>query len=251
MRAVEVPALCRDGSEVYVELTLGVHRDSDDVTVVSILRDATARRQLQAEREASRALTEAIVENMPAAIYAKNSATDRYVFVNHAFEQLSGRSRAEIVGRTWGEIFPRDDLDEYRGYTARAMAASGPILIDRTMTRPDDTVRQIEATKIKSVGPDGQAILLGFAKDVTEEREANKRLSYLAHHDPLTGLLNRTRFGEIVHESITSGGTPAVLFLDLDRFKVINDLMAMLRETRCWSRRPSVLWLHRNAPSRD
>lgn len=224
MRVVEVPALRRDGSEVHVELTLGVHRDGDDITVVSILRDATARRQLQADREASRALTEAIVENMPAAIYAKNSATDRYVFVNKAFEELSGRSRSEIVGRTWGEIFPKDDLEDYRGYTALAVAASGPILIDRTMTRPDNSVRQIEATKVKSVGSDGQAILLGFAKDVTEEREANERLSYLAHHDPLTGLLNRARFVEIVHEAISLGGTPAVIFLDLDRFKVVNDL---------------------------
>lgn len=224
MRVVEVPALRRDGSEVYVELTLGVHRAGTDVTVVSILRDATARRQLEAEREAGRALTAAIVENMPAAIYAKSSATDRYVFVNRAFEELSGRSRTEIVGRTWGEIFPKDDLDAYRGYTARAMAAAGPILIERTMTRPDDSVRQIEATKIKSVGPDGQAILLGFAKDVTEEREANERLSYLAHHDPLTGLLNRTRFGEIVAVSIASGKAPAVICVDLDRFKIVNDL---------------------------
>ncbi|RYD20337.1 MAG: PAS domain S-box protein, partial [Lysobacteraceae bacterium] len=63
MRVVEIPALRRDGSEVHVELTLGVHRAEDDVTVVSILRDATARRQLEAEREASRALTNAIVEN--------------------------------------------------------------------------------------------------------------------------------------------------------------------------------------------
>ena len=224
MRVVEIPALRNDGSEVYVELTLGVHRDGGDVTVVSILRDATARRRSQMEQEAGLALTDAIVENMPAAIYAKNSATDRYVFVNRAFEELSGRSRAEIVGRTWGEIFPKDDLEAYRGYTARAMAASGPILIDRTMTRPDDTVRQIEATKIKSVGPDGNAILLGFAKDVTDEREANERLSYLAHHDPLTGLLNRTRFGEILQDCLAAGGLPAVVCLDLDRFKIVNDL---------------------------
>ncbi|RZL19969.1 MAG: EAL domain-containing protein, partial [Sphingomonas sp.] len=97
-------------------------------------------------------------------------------------------------------------------------------MLDRTITRPDGMVRQIEATKIKSVGPDGQTILLGFAQDVTEEREANERLAYLAHHDPLTGLLNRTRFGEIVDDCIASGGTPAVICLDLDRFKIVNDL---------------------------
>ncbi|MGI4732186.1 MAG: EAL domain-containing protein [Janthinobacterium lividum] len=224
MRVVEIPALRRDGSEVHVELTLGVHRAEGEVTVVSILRDATARRRLQAEREASRALTDAIVENMPAAVYAKSSATDRYVFVNRAFEQLSGRSRDEIVGRTWGEIFPEDDLEAYRGYTAQAMAAAGPITIERTMTRPDGTVRQLEAIKVRSVSSDGTAILLGFAEDVTEQKEANQRLSYLAHHDPLTGLLNRARFGELVDECIASGSAPAIVCLDLDRFKIVNDL---------------------------
>lgn len=224
MRVVEIPALKRDGSEIHVELTLGVHREGDNVTVVSILRDATARRQLEAEREARRALTDAIVENMPAAIYAKDVATDRYIFANRSFKELSGRTSEEIVGRTWGEIFPQDDLDAYYGYTARAMAAAGPIMIDRTMTRPDGSVRQIAVTKIKSVAPGGQAILLGFAKDVTEEKVANQRLSYLAHHDPLTGLLNRIRFGEIVDESIRLGATPAVICLDLDRFKIVNDL---------------------------
>ncbi|WP_242181721.1 EAL domain-containing protein [Sphingomonas sp. CARO-RG-8B-R24-01] len=224
MRVVEIPALRRDGTEVHVELTLGVHREGDDVTIVSILRDATARRLLEAEREASRMLTDAIVENMPAAIYAKDLTTDRYVFVNRAFEQLSGRGRQDIIGRSWGDVFPQADMEAYRRSTNAAMATSGPILLERTMTRPDGTVRQIEATKIRSVGPDGRMILLGFAQDVTEEREANQRLSYLAHHDPLTGLLNRTRFGEIVDECIAAGGTPAIICLDLDRFKIVNDL---------------------------
>ena len=224
MRVVDIPALKRDGSEVHVELTLGVHREGGDVTVVSILRDATARRRLEAEREARRALTDAIVENMPAAIYAKDVATDRYIFANRGFKELSGRTREEIVGRTWEEIFPQDDFDAYHSYTARALAAAGPIMIDRTMTRLDGSVRQIEVIKIKSVAPSGQAILLGFAKDVTEEKAANQRLSYLAHHDPLTGLLNRVRFGEIIDQSIKLGATPAVICLDLDRFKIVNDL---------------------------
>lgn len=224
MQVVEIPAVRRDGQEVYVELTLAVHREDGEVTVVSILRDATARRRMQEERDHGRALTAAIVENMPAAIYAKDCASERYVFVNRAFEDLSGRDRSDIIGRTWGEIFPQDDLAAYKGYTDYAMAASGPIQIDRTLTRPDGSIRQMAATKVKSVGPDGQAILLGFAKDVSDERAANERLSYLAHHDPLTGLLNRIRFAELVDDAIMAGGTPAVICLDLDRFKIVNDL---------------------------
>ncbi|RYY13361.1 MAG: EAL domain-containing protein, partial [Alphaproteobacteria bacterium] len=65
---------------------------------------------------------------------------------------------------------------------------------------------------------------LGFAKDVTEEKTTSQRLQFLAHHDPLTGLLNRTRFGEIVDHSVAAGASPAVICIDLDRFKVVNDL---------------------------
>jgi diguanylate cyclase (GGDEF)-like protein len=63
-------------------------------------------------------------------------------------------------------------------------------------------------------------------EDITERNKAETQIAYMAHHDPLTGLLNRTRFGERLEEALTQvqrGGQLAVLLLDLDHFKQVND----------------------------
>ncbi len=68
---------------------------------------------------------------------------------------------------------------------------------------------------------------IGTASDVTAEKTAEKKINYLAHYDALTGLLNRARFGEMLGQCVSRlerYGTPfSVFYLDLDRFKLVND----------------------------
>lgn len=63
----------------------------------------------------------------------------------------------------------------------------------------------------------------GWKQDITEEHEAKRRLVALAERDPLTGLLNRNRFKEIIHERLSTGEPISILLMDLDGFKDIND----------------------------
>lgn len=76
--------------------------------------------------------------------------------------------------------------------------------------------------------PNGQYCgYIGTASDITSEKTAEKQINYLAHYDALTGLLNRARFGEMLSQCVSRlerYGTPfSVFYLDLDRFKLIND----------------------------
>ena len=223
MGAVEVPALHRDGHEVYVELTLAIHRAPDECAIVSIMRDATARRAMLAEREMQRQLLDAITENMPAAIYAKEPGNGKYLFVNRAYEAMSGHTRADVVGRTATQIFGGQVTPEIIAQEESIIRDETPLHIERQVTTGTGEVRLLATTKVRTQHSDGLPMILGFAMDVTEQRAAADRIAYLAHHDPLTGLLNRTRFIEKLGAAVANGAV-GVLCIDLDRFKIVNDL---------------------------
>jgi len=117
-------------------------------------------------------------------------------------------------------------------------------------TGPDGYIRGMmaiitagEPASIVTEFADGRAMVTVFrpapgggfvttVEDVTEQKRAEKRIAHIAHHDPLTGLHNRAAFSDYlattIAESLRSGGTFAILCLDLDRFKEVNDLYGHL-----------------------
>lgn len=78
-------------------------------------------------------------------------------------------------------------------------------------------------------GENGKSVLLSIGSDITERKEAEKRISWLANHDPLTGLYNRRYFNEIfenvLQRNLRYKKTGAILYLDLDNFKFVNDTL--------------------------
>jgi diguanylate cyclase (GGDEF)-like protein len=107
-------------------------------------------------------------------------------------------------------------------------------LIDRTLQleveRKDGTTVWTE-TKFSFVGDKNKKTvgILGVSRDITERKHAEERIQYLATHDVLTGLPNRMMFSQLLNQAIESSRRHerqfAILFIDLDRFKIINDTM--------------------------
>jgi diguanylate cyclase (GGDEF)-like protein len=107
-------------------------------------------------------------------------------------------------------------------------------LIDRTLQleveRKDGTTIWTE-TKFSFVGDKNKKTvgILGVSRDITERKHAEERIQYLATHDVLTGLPNRMMFSQLLNQAIESSRRHerqfAILFIDLDRFKIINDTM--------------------------
>lgn len=113
--------------------------------------------------------------------------------------------------------------------------------IEHRIVRPDGTQRTVHAEAEVALAEAGSRIrVLGTLHDVTEYHQAMTRLQHLANHDPLTGLPNRLllqdRINQLVVDADSDGCLMAVMFLDLDRFKNINDTLghetgdALLRE---------------------
>jgi diguanylate cyclase (GGDEF)-like protein/PAS domain S-box-containing protein len=157
----------------------------------------------------------------------------RIVYINKAGEQLIGKPTGEIIGRTLGEVIELVDEGDRKslGDPVRQSIATGTrvSLGRRGMLVHADSngERSIEVT----VSPmrdaagqvDGTVIAL---RDVSDLRGLTRAMSYQASHDALTGLVNRREFERRLEEALEttqSGARHVLCYLDLDRFKAVND----------------------------
>jgi diguanylate cyclase (GGDEF)-like protein/PAS domain S-box-containing protein len=164
------------------------------------------------------------------------------IYVNPAFERLSGVSAAEVLGRNC-RFLQGPDTDPAAVTRMRAAVDAGresrEVLLNH---RSDGTTWWNECHLAPVVDEHGDVVqYIGVQQDVTERVEAQRallreqertrsalaRIQEMAYTDPLTGLMNRRRMAERVENALwdarVDGGGLALLFLDLDRFKAVND----------------------------
>ncbi len=176
--------------------------------------------------ETTAELLQEILDRAPALIVIKD-VEGRYLLVNRAFGELFDLDPATVVGKRAGDILP-PGAGEAVTEADRAVAQTGtPLSMDVTIDVRGQ-VRTYSEVKFPLLDRDGLPYAVGsISTDITERWAYESRLRYRAEHDPLTGLLNRDRFEEEVDAEIRRaeryGGTRAVLALDLDGFKQIND----------------------------
>ena len=147
---------------------------------------------------------------------------------NPAAERLYGYSAAEAMGRHLSMLLPNDHADECAPLLQRV--ARGNHLEHYESTHLCKDGRRIGVALTFSPVKDRMGLVMGvstIARDITERKRADERIRYLALHDALTGLPNRLLFRERVATAISRARRNfhqmAVLFIDLDRFKEIND----------------------------
>jgi diguanylate cyclase (GGDEF)-like protein len=129
----------------------------------------------------------------------------------------------------FGGIHP-EDRDPARIALERALALARPFQIELRLRRPDGALRFAQLQGEVAVDPrQGGTRLRGILQDLTEQRHAQERIRYLADYDSLTGLANRRFFRERLERSLESArqssASLALLYLDLDGFKRVNDSM--------------------------
>jgi diguanylate cyclase (GGDEF)-like protein/PAS domain S-box-containing protein len=158
----------------------------------------------------------------------------RITFLNSAAEQLSGSQAAAAHGKLLEEIVSLVDEGDRRLLSDpvhQALSSGAPFNLSRRallLSRASGAERSIElaASPIRNSAQEliGAVVLL---HDVTEMRGLARQMSYQATHDALTGLVNRREFERRLEEAIDSGrrgdGQHVLCYLDLDRFKLVND----------------------------
>jgi diguanylate cyclase (GGDEF)-like protein/PAS domain S-box-containing protein len=192
--------------------------------------DLTDRKRAEDEVRRTRTFLDTIIENIPATILVKDARELRYVFVNRAAEELLGIPRADLVGKNAYDIFPKQDAETFTAQDRQALALVNRISLDgHPLHTPSNGTRVVTSKKLTIPGRDGTPeYLLAVVEDVTERRQAEERIAHMAHHDPLTNLPNRAAFNEFLQTRLSRAATAresfALLSIDLDRFKEVNDV---------------------------
>lgn len=151
-------------------------------------------------------------------------ASGRIQFVNAAFESLLGHRLVEIRGHDLFDYVHPEDR-EATAHQARALMAGGGQrhFRNRYLHRDGQAVDLLWSAHWL---PD-RGVRIGVAREIGDMRHAERELEYRANHDPLTGLANRHRLQQALEQALQQAqsqvGQVALLFLDLDGFKEVND----------------------------
>ena len=232
--SVQVRVLCPDRAVRWVSERGRVLPDAagSPARIIGVAHDITKRKQaeeaLDEERERAQVTLASIGDGV-----IRTDREGRVDYLNPVAERLTGWSAAEALGQPLGRVFqvldevarkPLPDPVERCLREGRAVELPGPLLL----VRRDG----IEFAVRDSVAPvrDREGRISGSVvvfKDVSELRGMERQMRFLARHDPLTGLLNRRelerRLGRAIELAQEDAGEHALLYLDLDDFKLVND----------------------------
>jgi diguanylate cyclase (GGDEF)-like protein/PAS domain S-box-containing protein len=225
-RHFELHALHRNGTEVPVEVTLGTWKGDEGLNIGLVVRDLSERNAAAAEQSRTLEMLDAIIEGMPVSLFVKDSKEGRLQLVNRQAEIMTGLNRDQLIGRTDVDLFPAEQAAQSIARDLAVLRVGGVDISEEFINRADGSLRVLRTRKLAIGGKDGRPqLLLGMSEDITESKETQQRIHHMAHHDSLTGLPNRFCFNErlvSVTEDRTQRG--AVMSIDLDRFKAVNDL---------------------------
>ncbi len=211
-----------DGHEILLEADVHVPiRDPERVVVT--LRDITSRLREAQNLDLAQARFRAAFHGAPTGMALSSADDGTLIDVNESLATMLGYTRTDLVGRGMQSITHPDDW--LRGATHTAGIAADSYHMEQRYIRNDQSVMWARAWVSVMDDGDGHGLAITHIEDITEQRHSAERLEWAATHDELTRLPNRFRFLDQLARFLETSepGAVAVMFIDLDNFKVIND----------------------------
>ena len=200
--------------------------------------------RISARLEQSERLHRYLVDHSPDIIYTVNE-TGQFTYLNPTVAAMLGYPNEELIGHHYSSILHEDDRDRARyAFCERRTGERASRNVElRLKRRPGSAAGEAEDVEHLTIALSATGVYVeqspgtpkrlrflgsyGVARDITERKRAEERISFQAYHDLLTQLPNRALFKDRLSVALTqaqrSGRLVAVLFIDLDRFKLIND----------------------------
>jgi diguanylate cyclase (GGDEF)-like protein/PAS domain S-box-containing protein len=222
--------------------------------LIKTVRNAVLK--LQLERDNARMLHQLeqseqwhrlLVNASPDVIYTLD-ANGTFTYVNESIERTLGYAPAELIGKDYLVVVPPGEVDTVRHrLNERRSGERATRNFELHLMRKEDLLTGlgehaddrvvVELSSMgmyRSIDQDRKEFLgtYGVARDISERKQAEATIAFQAYHDLLTGLPNRAlfkdRLGQAIVQSKRHGQILATLFLDMDRFKVVNDTLGHL-----------------------
>ncbi len=227
---LEVVHRHKNGQDIPVEASLQyVSGNCERPHFVAIVRDISERKRIEQTLIEQARYTQTIIDKMVDGLIAVDTQGIVQSF-NPAAQTIFGYSADEIVGKNIAQLIPAPNRAQHKGYLAdhRTAGKENVVGVKREMAglRKDGGLFPVKIA-VSQISHQAKTQYVALVNDITELKQNEERLRYLATHDALTGLPNRTLFTDrLTHEIAKAQREEAlfgVLLLDLDNFKVVND----------------------------
>jgi diguanylate cyclase len=221
----------RDGSQLWVHITLSVIRDAAGRRhhYVGIIEAIGRRKETERALKETKEQFEQLANHIPEAFWIADIEKRAVIYVSPAFERIHGAGLdSSDPKRAWTSML--HSLDRRRVLKALRKVAETPTNVKYRIVRPDGGIRWVHARGYPIKNADGTVYrVAGTIEDITERRALEGRLQHQAHFDSLTGLPNRVLFFDRLAQALTHAlraqHSVGLLFVDLDNFKTVNDTM--------------------------
>jgi diguanylate cyclase (GGDEF)-like protein/PAS domain S-box-containing protein len=207
-----------------VEATVDRPRQTDAGVIIR-LRDVTEREERVRALEQARRRFQQAFHSAPTGMALVRLDDSTILDANRSLADMLARPVDDLVGRSIREITHPDDLRATAAHRARLeLGIADTYLVDQRYLRSDGEFVWAR-TRVAVTEDEGVSLAITHIEDVTEQRRTAERLQWAATHDDLTGLPNRTELIRRVDAMLADAapGDVAVLFIDLDNFKSVND----------------------------
>ncbi len=218
-----------EGELRWLEANAMPQRNADGSTTwTGYVYDVTRRKLAEEELRVSEEKLRSLYDLSPLGI-ALSDSDGRFLQTNYAMEVITGYSRQELAGMNWWD-WAADHGNEDQRQRVQSLMQSGRFgPLEKELTRQDGSKVPVQVTGIMVTASDGTRLMWSMIEDIAARKRAEQRISFLAYHDPLTGLDNRLGLRTRLAEALTAAGAGrsrvAVMMIDIDRFKTINDTL--------------------------
>lgn len=254
-KQIDTDVIIVSGETSFDQATMALRQGAEDFVrkpyapdeLLKAVSNVLEKRRLEEENQSiqlrlkeSEGLHRFIVNNSPDMIYLLDQE-GRFAFVNERISSLLGFSQQEVIGKHFSSLIFQDDIElanhtfNERRTGDRATKSTELRLLCKDCDSPRYFESRSVPVELSSIGiytptQDKQKEFIGtygVARDITERKQAEELIKYQLYHDLLTNLPNRSLFRDRLNMAMAqarrSGNKVAVLYLDMDRFKVIND----------------------------